>query len=49
MFFSSSLHSCKDIRDSGASKGDEKYWINTQLSDNPIQVYCEMTFDGGEV
>ena len=40
--------SCKDIRDSGASRGDGKYWIDPEKSGNPLEVYCDMTTDGGE-
>ena len=40
--------SCKDIRDSGFSKGDGEYWINPGWSGDPLKVYCDMTTDGGE-
>jgi len=40
-------HSCKDIRDSGDSKGDGEYWIDPEKSGNPFKVYCDMTTDGG--
>ena len=40
--------SCKDIRDSGSSKGDGQYWINPGWSGDPLKVYCDMTTDGGE-
>ena len=39
--------SCKDIRDSGDSKGDGEYWIDPEKSGNPLKVYCDMTTDGG--
>ncbi|XP_078347698.1 uncharacterized protein LOC144632831 isoform X2 [Oculina patagonica] len=40
-------HSCKDIRDSGDSKGDGEYWIDAEKSGNPLKVFCDMTTDGG--
>ena len=40
--------SCKDIRDSGSSKGDGEYWIDPERSKKPLKVYCDMTTDGGE-
>ena len=40
--------SCKDIRDSGFSKGDGEYWINPGWIGDPLEVYCDMTTDGGE-
>ncbi|XP_078355622.1 uncharacterized protein LOC144640323 [Oculina patagonica] len=40
-------HSCKDIRDSGDSKGDGKYWIDPEKSGNPLNVFCDMATDGG--
>ena len=40
--------SCKDIRDSGFSKGDGEYWINPGWSGDTLKVYCDMTTDGGE-
>ena len=39
--------SCKDIRESGNSKGDEKYWIDPENSGNALKVYCDMTTDRG--
>ena len=42
-------YSCKDIRESGDSKGDGKYWIDPAQSGNPLKVYCDMTTDGGEI
>ncbi|KAL9957135.1 hypothetical protein ACROYT_G038737 [Oculina patagonica] len=39
--------SCKDIRDSGDSKGDGEYWIDPEKSGNPLKVFCDMTTDGG--
>ena len=41
-------HSCKDIRDSGDSKGDGEYWIDPERSGNPFKVYCDMTTDRGK-
>ncbi|XP_078348974.1 fibrinogen-like protein A [Oculina patagonica] len=40
-------HSCKDILDSGDSKGDGEYWIDPEKNGNPFKVYCDMTTDGG--
>ena len=40
--------SCKNILDSGFSKGDGEYWINPGWSGDPLKVYCDMTTDGGE-
>ena len=40
--------SCKDILDSGNSKGDGEYWIDPEKNGNPIKVYCDMTADGGK-
>ena len=40
---------CKDIRDSGDSKGNGKYWIDPEKSGNPLNVYCDMTTDGGTI
>ena len=40
--------SCKDIRDSGFSKGDGEYWINPGWSGDPLKVYCDMNSEGGE-
>ena len=42
-------HSCKDIRDSGDSKGDGEYWIDPEKSAHPFKVYCDMTTDGGKL
>ena len=42
-------HSCKDIRDSGDSKGDREYWIDPEKSGNPLKVFCDMTTDGGKL
>ncbi|KAL9957259.1 hypothetical protein ACROYT_G038873 [Oculina patagonica] len=39
--------SCKDIRDSGSSKGDGEYWIDPEKSGDPLKVFCDMTTDGG--
>jgi len=39
--------SCKDIRDSGASRGDGEYWIDPEKGGNPLNVYCDMTTDVG--
>ena len=40
--------SCKDILDSGQSKGDGEYWIDPEENGNPLKVYCDMTTDGGK-
>ena len=40
--------SCKDIQESGFSKGDGEYWIDPGRSGNPLRVYCDMTTDRGE-
>ena len=37
---------CKEIIDNGFSTGDGNYWLNPTGS-NPVQVYCDMTTDGG--
>ena len=42
-------HSCKDIRDSGDSKGDGEYWIDPEKARHPFNVYCDMTTDGGKL
>ena len=42
-------HSCKDIRESGDSKGDGQYWIDPEKTGNPFKVYCDMTTDGGKL
>ena len=42
-------YSCKDIRDSGYSKGDGEYWIDPEKSGNPLKVFCDMTTDGGKL
>ena len=42
-------HSCKEIQDSGDSKGDGEYWINPENNGNPFKIYCDMTTDGGEM
>ena len=42
-------HSCKDIRDSGDSKGDGEYWIDPKKGGNPFKVYCDMTTDRGKL
>ncbi|XP_078345784.1 uncharacterized protein LOC144631266 isoform X2 [Oculina patagonica] len=39
--------SCKDIRNSGDSKGDGEYWIDPEKNGNPLKVFCDMTTDGG--
>ncbi|XP_078347708.1 uncharacterized protein LOC144632839 [Oculina patagonica] len=40
--------SCKDIRDSGDSKGDGEYWIDPEKSGNAsMKVFCDMTTGGG--
>ena len=40
--------SCKEILDSGHSKGDGKYWIDPEKSGNPLKVYCDMSRYGGK-
>ena len=40
--------SCKDILDSGYSRGDGEYWIDPENNGNPLSVYCDMTTDGGK-
>lgn len=42
-------HSCKEIRDVGSSTKDGKYWIDLENNGNPLNVYCDMTTDGGKV
>ena len=42
-------HSCKDILDSGTSRGDGEYWIDPGKIGNPFKVYCDMTTDGGKL
>ncbi len=41
-------HSCKNIMDSGDSRGDGEYWIAPEVGGNPISVYCDMTTEGGK-
>ena len=41
-------HSCKEIRDLGVSRKDGKYWIDPEKNGNPLNVYCDMTTDGGK-
>ena len=42
-------HSCKDIRDSGNSKGDGEYRIDPEKDGHPFKVFCDMTTDGGNL
>ena len=42
-------HSCKDIRYSGDSEGDGKYWIDPEKNGNSLKVFCDMTTDGGSL
>ena len=42
-------HSCKDIWESGDSKGDGEYWIDPEKGGHPFKVYCDMTTDGGKL
>lgn len=39
--------SCKAILGAGQSTGNGTYWIKTSSTNGPIQVYCNMTIDGG--
>ena len=48
-YFHHPRRSCKDIRDSGDSKGDREYWIDPEKSGNPLKVFCDMTTDGGKL
>ena len=40
--------SCKEILDSGHSKGNGEYWIDPENSGNPLKVYCDMSRYGGK-
>ena len=40
--------SCKEILDSGLSKGDGEYWNDLEKSGNPLKVYCDMSRYGGK-
>ena len=40
--------SCKEILDSGHSKGDGEYWIDPEKSGNPLRVYCNMSRYGNK-
>ena len=40
--------SCKEILDSGHSKGDGEYWIDPEKSGNPLRVYCDLSRYGGK-
>ena len=40
--------SCKEILDSGHSKGDGEYWIDPEKSGSPLKVYCDMSRYGGK-
>ena len=42
-------YSCKDIRDSGDSKGDGEYWIDPEKGGHPFKVFCDVTTDGGNL
>ena len=42
------VFSCKEILDSGHSKGDGEYWIDPEKSGNPLKVYCDMSRYGGK-
>ncbi|XP_015775932.1 PREDICTED: uncharacterized protein LOC107354048 isoform X1 [Acropora digitifera] len=39
--------SCKDLLDSGFSVGDRDYWIDPGSFGKPLNVFCDMTTDGG--
>lgn len=41
--------SCKDIRDMDVSRNDGEYWIDPAKSGTPLNVFCDMTTDGGEL
>lgn len=41
--------SCKDIRDMDVSRNDGEYWIHPAKSGKPLNVFCDMTTDGGEL
>lgn len=47
-FASSPGNSCKEILNVGDSEGDGEYWIDPEKRGNPLQVYCDMTTDGGK-
>ena len=40
--------SCKEILDSGHSKGDGEYWIDPEKSGNRMRVNCDMSRYGGK-
>ena len=40
--------SCKEILDSGHSKGDGEYWIDPEKSGNPLRVYCDLSRYGNK-
>ncbi|RMX39240.1 hypothetical protein pdam_00022906 [Pocillopora damicornis] len=40
--------SCKEILDSGHSKGDGEYWIDPEKSGNHMRVNCDMSRYGGK-
>ena len=40
--------SCKEILDSGHSRGDGEYWIDPEKSGNPLKVFCDMSRYGGK-
>ena len=48
LYYTKPGHSCIDIRDSGDSKGDGKYWIDPEKRGNPLNVFCDMKTDGGK-
>ena len=41
------LSSCTEILQSGGSTGDGMYWIDPGQSGDLVNVYCDMTTDGG--
>ena len=48
LHYNQPAHSCKDIRDSGDSRGDGEYWIDPEKNGNPLKVFCDMTTHGGK-
>ena len=42
-------HSCMELRDLGSARKDGKYWIDPEKNGKPLNIYCDMTTDGGKV